>query len=283
MAKLATIRVRLKLEFKLWSKRVVAGGLLVALFFVAGGGISQNEKWRIERIEVVGAHAILSDDIVRAVQPKLYGNNYFVYSRKNSLLFPRKEIEQSLLLGFPRLKSVEILRASAHVIEVRINERKPFALWCGLASEKPATACWYTDGTGFIFDMAPIFSEGAYLQLYGFLDTGDDIDPLRKNIPRREFENIGVFVRALASQGIILSRASFFKGGEMSIVIRGSDSYPMLAGVSVRFRNEQNVGVLVKNFMAALPVQFPQSVPLKKKLEYVDLRFGNKVFFGFKN
>ena len=186
-------------------------------------------------------------------------------------------------MQFPRLATVKATRDSAHSITVAVTERKPFALWCGLVAVKSMSPCWYLDETGFIFDSAPIFSDGAYLQLYGFLDEEDALEPLCKIVPRAEFENIRTFIGELRAHCIEPSRVALSEDGAMSINIHASSAYRVLVGVELRFNKEQDSVVLAKNLLAALPVQFPVNGPQQKKLEYIDLRFGNKVFFGFEN
>lgn len=283
MTKISTIINKVGAHLRVVFGRGLPIFLLLVIFFVAGGGISQHERWRIDHVQVVGARAVPQDEIIRATEVILGGNNYFVYSRKNSRLFPQRDVEQGVLIQFPRLATVKATRDSAHGITVVVTERKPFALWCGLVAVKPMSPCWYLDDTGFIFDSAPIFSDGAYLQLYGFLGKEDAPKPLRKTIPRAEFENIRTFVDELRAEKIEPSRGSLSEDGAMSINIHASSAYRVLVGVELRFNKEQDSLVLAKNLLAALPVQFPSNGPQQKKLRYIDLRFDNKVFFGFEN
>jgi hypothetical protein len=53
--------------------------------------------------------------------------------------------------------------------------------------------------------------------------------------------------------------------------------------VTIRFKDETSPEALIKKIKTAIPAQFPDNMALKKKLLYIDMRFGNKVIFGFEN
>lgn len=259
--------------------------ILLLLFFVAGGGVSHSDRWRIDRIDIVGAKAVSTNEIHTLVKEKLLGNYFFAYARENSFLFPRKEIERVLLDTFPRLKTVSVGRIGAHTIVVTVSERKPYALWCGVDADSRETdaECWFIDDTGFVFDRAPVFSEGVYLKVYGTVVEKNAGEPLRGILPYERFvlaNDFAKFIRTELGEPI---RIEIKEEGESEIVIRTSAEYPFLAGVTVRFKDGEDPLVLMNNLRAAIPAEFPTNTTSKKKLLYVDMRFGNKIFFGYES
>lgn len=269
--------------FRIFLKSVAAT-VLSLLFFVALGGASQSGTWEIVGVTVVGAQAVSDHDIETFVREKLSGNYFFVYARDNSFIFPRWGIERELSETFPRIKSVTVRRTDLHNIVVTVAERRPVVLWCGENVEdemRTRGGCWFVDDTGFIFDRAPIFSEGVYRELYSTLVYADGEMPLRAIVPSERF----LFARTVGERieheigGI--SRFFIEPEGAYRIIIRSSDLYPVLAGAEVRFRDGQQTDRLIKNLLVVLPVQFPADYAPQKELLYIDLSFGNKVFFGF--
>lgn len=264
--------------------KAFAVAVLLFLFFVALGGVSQNNTWKIAEIKIAGTQVVDEDDLLALVKDKLEGNYFFVYARANSLIFPRREIEAELLKSFPRLKSVTARSSDAHAVTVEVAERKTSLLWCGeeFNIEAPALAeCWLADEGGFIFDRAPVFSEGVYREIYSTLFYTNEGVPLRARVPPLRY----AFARGV-KQGIErelgdTSRIFIRPEGEYGIVIRASVLYPILAEAEIRFKDGQPAERLLHNLLAALPVQFPADSIPQKKLQYIDLRFGNKVFFGF--
>ena len=266
--------------------KVFAGATLLCLFFVAGGGISHSDRWKIKRVNVVGANVVDNQAIIKFVQEKLTGNYYFVYARENGYLFPKHEVEEGLIVAFPRLKSAQVSRTGAHTLAVSVSERTPFALWCGdeyTSPQRDLADCWFIDDGGFVFDRAPIFSSGVYLEIYGALDGVIQGSILRAHLPRPRFSLAHAFEQAMKKELGGIARISIKPEGEYSVAINTSSAYPILKGVEVRFNDGQDPQTLVKNLTEALPVQFPPDAVPTKKLNYIDLRFRNKVFFGFES
>lgn len=286
MAKFAAIISGLREHGSHWFWRTVAVLVLAVLFFVAGGGVSQSDRWKVERVDISGAQAVESSAIEAFAREELKGNYYFVYARENSYLFPGREIEQGLLEMFPRLASARAEPIAPHAIAIKVSERKPYALWCGTAHLEtwfPSEPCWFIDDTGFVFDRAPIFSDGVYVAYYSTLEGARDGDVLRAHIPASRFALMHDLMRALAREGNETLRIEAKPEGEMTLTMKKSTSYPVLAGVELRFKDAMNAEAITKNLLAALPVQFPDGTTPKKKLLYIDMRFGNKIFFGFEN
>lgn len=258
--------------------------VLSALFFVALGGASQSGKWEITGVTVVGAQAVSGNDIETLVREKLSGNYFFVYAHDNSFIFPRRGIERGLSEAFPRVKSATVRRTDLHHIVVAVVERKPAMLWCGESIEdamRTEKGCWFVDDTGFIFDRAPIFSEGVYRELYSTLAYTNEGTPLRATVSSERFLLARMVGERIERELGGVSRIFIEPEGGYRIIVRSSDLYPMLAGAEVRFRDGQSADRLMKNLLAALPVQFPADYTSQKELLYIDLSFGNKVFFGF--
>ncbi|MBI5400538.1 MAG: hypothetical protein HZB12_00255 [Candidatus Yonathbacteria bacterium] len=295
MKRFATIIENAREKFGRWFMLAMVAGILFLLFFVTGGGVSHNARWHIDNIEVAGASTVSADAIRELVNEKLSGNYFFVYARVNSYLYPQKEIEHALLEAFPRLDNVHAFRVDAHTVAIAVSERKPYALWCGVdADSRELNAegrggktgmenCWFIDTMGFVFDRAPIFSEGVYMEVYGKLVEKNNGDALREMLPPARFANANIFAQMIRTDAGEPSRIVLKDEGEMEIAIRSSTAHPFLQGASVRFKDEYNPTTLITNLNASLEKEFPDNVALKKKLLYIDMRFGNKIFFGFEN
>ena len=286
MERFTTIVERTRAQFGEWSLYVIAIIILLFIFFIAGGGISQNHRWEIETVRVNGANTVSEDAIREKVVEKLQGNYFFVYARKNSNLYPRKEIQEVLLDTFPRLASVETFRIDAHTITVNVSERKPHDIWCGNEFKNDKAIldnCWFLDTTGFVFDRAPTFSSGVYQEVYGKLAQKDEQTPLRGMLPTDLFSYTDTLSQMLRSEVGEPLRVEIKEDEQFEITMRSSTAYPFLSGVTIRCKDENDLVTLVKNLRAAIAAQFPENVALRKKLLYIDMRFGNKIFFGFEN
>lgn len=286
MAKIASIIAGLREHGSAWFMRGIAVLILAFLFFIAIGGISQNDRWKITRVIVTGTQTVDSDTVEALAREKLKGNYYIAYARENSEIFPRRDIEEGLLNVFPRLASAHAGRVDMHTISVKVSERKPYALWCGeayLETGRPSEGCYFIDDAGFVFDRAPIFSDGVYLEVYGPLEGKQNENALRAHVPSAQFTLLFTVGQALARDLGEPLRIVLKPEGEVTVTMKKSAAYPVLAGVELRFKDSTTAEALMKNLLAALPVQFPADIIPKKKLLYIDMRFGNKIFFGFEN
>ncbi len=297
MTRLANIFASLREIKNVWFSRILIILLLSFLFFVTGGGISHNAKWRVTEIQISGAQVVSRDEVRSFVEEKLAGNYYFVYSRGNSYLFSRHDIEAGLIEKFVRLASATVNIVDSNTIEVVLTERKPLALWCGEVYSRETydlNDCWFIDKTGFIFDRAPIFSEGVYPEVYGELENINDGNLLGARLSPVRFNFVQTVEKELTEKLGDPLRTIIKSEEEYIVTIHTSKNYPQLAGVELRFKDGTDADTLIKTLMSALPVQFPEGAVASKgltrhdsaeskKLLYIDLRFGNKVFFGFEN
>lgn len=278
MEKLSTILSRKKEEYTGLLNVIIILLILGGIFFVTAGGFSHNSKWHIDHIKISGTGTVQEDVLRSFVLEKLEKNYFFVYSRANSYLFPKREIEQMFRDMYPRFETVIAKRVDNNSIEVVITERKPYMLWCG---ETPAEKdCWFVDANGFVFDRAPNFSPGVYVEVYGRLIEKNKGEPLRASLMYDKFLVLNNFSKLLEKNVARVSSVSMTTEGS-EVTLYTSSEFPFLANVVIRYRDDSSPDVLLKNLLAAIPVQFPGNVALKKQLLYIDMRFGNKVIFGF--
>lgn len=288
MTRLREHFVRARENYHRWSRWGIAIIFLFALFFIAGGGVSQHERWKIEHVDIKGNKVVAQSQILESTKGLLEGNYFFVYSKMNSFLFPKNKIQAFLMDTYPELETVSADRVDSHTISINVTERKQYALWCGEAYlfESPyqrgeLNDCYFMDRNGFLFSQAPAFSSGVYFEIYAPLEYKNEATPLGSHVKYDEFNSAKniyeVFKKDLAEP----LRVAIKPEGEVSVILNANDAYPMLSGVEIRTDMKTNATTTVANLQRALPVQFPNGVTSTKKLYYVDMRFGNKIFFGF--
>lgn len=281
MKRLSTIIDDVHEQFGVWFSRVLIILVLLFIFFIAGGGVSHKSVWRIEHVNISGASAVPEDASRSLARQKLEGNYFFVYARDNSRLFPKREIEKMLYETFPRIANVSAKRSDNHTIVIEMKERKPFALWCG--QELSSKDCWFIDESGFVFDKAPVFSKGVYVEVYGKLIEKNVGEPLRASLPERRFATANLFTELIREDVGKAFRIFIKAEDEIEVTMHTSAKHPFLADAVIRFKDTSAPATLVKNLEKAILTQFPNNVALKKKLLYIDMRFGSKVIFGFEN
>lgn len=160
------------------------GILILLIIFIM---VSRLEKLRVSNVVVIGAIVTGEEIVSNTVLELIDGYYLFLIPRDNIFLYPRRKVERALGELFPRFSSIEISFKDLKSLSVEVVEREPFALYCA-----DIALCWFLDDLGFIFDLAPTFSDGVYF-LY---TTSLNLDfPLAQSLlPRSEFLALNKFI-----------------------------------------------------------------------------------------
>ncbi|MFA6565848.1 MAG: hypothetical protein WCT48_03835 [Candidatus Paceibacterota bacterium] len=238
--------------------------------------VFSHPSFQINKISVSG-NKVLSEGELRAIaQKNLSGNYFFLFPRANTLLYPKKTIQNEISSAFPRANSVE-LSLEDNALLISLSEREPEALWCGTEKNRATTdpGCFYMDKTGYVFDESPNFSGDAYFKFYGkgLLQGGN---PVGRN-----------FISADFFKKVFDLRAMLGKYGKKTVeIFLGDDERAELladSGCKIVFNADQEFLPLKSNMEAVFKSsEWGKKISGADKcadLEYVDFRFGNKIYY----
>ena len=263
-------------------KRLRALAALALTVFLAGAayGISFASylpQVSIQDIAVGGVEEGRANLVYAYVETILFDGTHPFFSRANIFLYPRTEIERGVAEYFPRVESVRISRGSllATTVVVSIQERETFARWCTVVPSSftgsGSGSCYIMDRNGFIFAPAATTSASfntAYVFRGGLSATSSPVG--QTYLP-------GTFAGVLA----LLERLGQAGFTPLSISAESEDfSVALAQGFELRASFGANVSALVRDLELVL-----SSETLRGKegeLEYVDLRFGNRVYYKLK-
>ncbi len=233
---------------------------------------SRIKRIQIDTIEITGATVLSTQAVTDEVSSVLQGKYLWVFPRTNVFLYPRKNIENVLLRTFPRIKEVTFTLLDNHILRVALKEREPFGLWCDMvSSESVVSQCYFLDSDGFVFDHAPQFSGDAYFKYYGLLPYGTPIGSYYVS-STTQFHELSQFVDTSKTLGIT----------PLYINAKDVDSFELVVfgGGKILFDTRESL-LKVSERLSAL-LKTPNLVPKKGGellVDYIDLRFGNKMFF----
>jgi cell division septal protein FtsQ len=227
---------------------------------------------KITSIQVSGENVIPESSITNAVQDDISGSYLGLFSRSSIFLYPKNKIVADLTGLYPTLSSVSINAQDFHTINVVVSEREAHALWCG---SDPATAqsCFLLDTDGLAYANAPQYSGEVFRTYYGPLPS--DALP-QQFLSQASFHSLAALVDAF--QGVIASDTV------QSISIDTNDDVHLAfdSGAEILFALHDDSGQIFQRFSLALTAEPLLSHPLSD-FEYVDLRFGDKVYYKLKN
>lgn len=262
--------------------------MLVILFVVAVivgvtyslSFISYLPQLSIQRVMVAGAKE-MRPELVRAyVETKLFGGRRTLLSETNVFLYPRREIERALPEYFPRIRNAKISRESlfATALMISLEEWQPFARWCsGEPSSTVEESCYVMNETGFIF--APLTDEHvtAPYVFRGELSSTTPSSPSTTTFVGRmylpgHFAGVLAFVERLGQAGFLPREVTAGSSQDFSVKLE--------SGFSIRASFGADIGALVKNLQLVLASESFRGK--ETQIEYIDLRFGNRVYYKLK-
>ncbi len=262
--------------------RRIVGFILIAL--ILGGAIyfTHANRYLIKDVTVVGTKAVLPEEVKTKVETSINSSRFFILPKRNIFLYPRNNLKEMLARDFPRLNDIDVHIENKNLV-VTVTEREPAYLWCGQTIPTTrATAfagtCYFVDETGFIFSQAPQFSDAVYPKIYTTLSNGEQSIG-QFAMDKEVIVRVATFAREITNAMFKPSAFSVTSEGDVLLLLyRDSDVAP-----EVRYNPTHDPISDAVGFNTAVT-----SEPLKSKLaksfavlEYIDVRFPNKVFYKF--
>ncbi len=271
-------RLILKAVFFLLSFLIFTAGI-AALFYIP--------KFRINEISVQGIEALDEKQFKGEVANLLNGKLYRIIPYNNIFIIPAAKITAELSQTFPILKTITVIRDFSQKLSIEIEERKPEALWClsftndliATSTAPTSDSCAFVDEKGFIFGPAPLFSGTIFLKFFEerghSTSTGVILNDLagigKEMISDAEFQKLRAFKDLLVKNDINVAK----------IILKDEGIYEVYSKegwyILLNAKNEPNPSF--NNLKLVLDTQIKEKRP---KLEYIDLRFGKKVFYKLK-
>lgn len=225
----------------------------ISLFFL--------EKFKIAGIAVSGTDGLSQEIFAKEVESAMATKKFGIIPQNRIFTFPKEAIKMDLIRRFIKIENLEMEIDMGNIVKLDIKERKDAALLCGADNKK----CFFLDKTGFVFEEAPFFSDGVYMK---FVDERSDKAELGEFfLSPGDMDRVFVFWDRLKTfcpvarvhvrdRGIFVF---FTEGGWYLLVDGDADWNTVYANLEISFNEKLKDGVA--------------------NLEYVDLRFDNKVFY----
>lgn len=262
-----------KMERRKWIRL----SLLLAVLIVLIGTpiyLLRTSKFLISSVEIGGNSVTKDEDIQSIVSADLFGNYYYIFPKSSIFIYPRNAIKNDLLKSIPRLESVDVHLSGPRSLKVNVVEREPFALYCAdVSTVDSPTDCYFLDRTGYIFSPAPEFSSGVY-SVYSSA-PGIEAPLASRYMQEGDFAPLDPFIKSLSEAGLY-PKAFVLKGDEYSLVLSNHAVIKWNKGDDL-----SNIKSNLESFVND-PTFKERSGGLDRIL-YIDLRFGNKVFYKFKD
>lgn len=257
-----------KKKKKMLYVKSIAALAFVALFVFGLSVLSNAEALQIDKVEGEGNILVTDEEIWSEIDRETQGRYLRLFSKKNAFLFPEEAVLAAVAARFPILYGAKIELKGLKTVRIKVSEREPAALWCRLSSDgAPLSDCFFIDRGGFIYSEAPEFKGDVYLKYYGSIDTGNPIGS--SFLPAGTFFELTKFAERIKNLG--LSPVSIFVKDDGDYNVRLHD------GGEVYLNEREGFDRSLLNLESILTDQIGKDSI--GDIDYIDLRFGNKVFF----
>lgn len=278
------------LELKKHRRKIFFGKVALYIFsflalFAGLAYLSRIPALNIASIEIKNNQSVDEDMIKETVQAGLAGNYLWVFPKTNIFFYPKNRIKKELQDKFKRIKDVEFSIKDKQNLEVAITERIALYTWCGnlppnIETGGGASKCYFLDNSGYIFDEAPYFSGDVYFKFFGLTDS-TLADPVGSHFFTGIFQNLIFFKKALEDMKLKPTALHVRDNENVAFLLSGKT---LPTGPEIILKADSDFQKAAENLEAALNTE-PFKSDFKDKyssLLYIDLRFGNKVYYKFK-
>lgn len=249
---------------------VMAVVVIVLMTIGAVSLISYLPRFSVQNVVIQGTQDVDPSLIQNYIATLFAAEPHSFLSHRNIFLYPRTEVEQGIVNAFPRVHTVTITRPSfwSTELDVAVTERDPYALWCDSGD-----ACYLMDQGGLIFASAAsttIADVPSHYVFEGGIATGTI--PIGQQYVSAHLPGIIELLDQLGRAGFTPSGASVDDDSDFSIQF--TDGSRLLASYG------EDPGTLTKNLQIVLSSDALRNE--SGQVDYIDLRFGDKVYFRLK-
>ena len=234
--------------------------ILIILLISGTAYVSNLEKLKISQIEISDTTFFDKTEIQKIAEQEIQGSYLYFFNKNNIFLLPRKNIVKRAKEYSQTIKSVSLNLTGINSIRINVEEYKPVAVWC-------KEECYYLNEEGLIFAKA---SQDYDKNLIKFSNLITD-QPVGKTYTNSEnFKKI-------------LNLINLFSNVPLKIIsVKAED------GVTFSLYTDSNIKILyeigddpeeIANNLNTIIEKDAISKAQLNNIDYIDLRFGNKVYY----
>jgi hypothetical protein len=238
---------------------------------------SYTERFTFSTILLQG-NSIDEMEIKEFIESKIREQSTGYISGANILTFDYAQLVPEIVNNFPSIKNAEVTQESilSNALSVTLIPRTAYARWC---VPENTTSCFVIDDEGIVYspvaNLATTSIHSQYIFTGELSTTTISIKnpPLGESFAGGHFKGIKTLLELLHDLGYSPLGAGMRTGSDFDIRLK--------EGFYLKITSGQDPQVLAKNL--ALILNSDAIVEKQDQLEYVDLRFGNRVYYKFKN
>ena len=265
-------QVNLKSRKPFPKKAVLILGALVALLIIFVGlwYAVRMPYLRVDQIEINGTQLLPAPKIEQAVRDDLDGVFWLVIPRDNFFFISSRRIGDDILRKFPQISDIKADKKFPRKIVITAKERRLWGLYC-LKAEPPLSQrrCFYIDTLGTAYEDIP-YLEGWLLPVIYGIEASKLGEAAVSELMLKFFDDAKIILKTIGGNLVWLSVSTTTPEDVRLGLAEGWEAVVTLARPA-------------SEWMDVLRTVLDHDVGDRRpQLEYIDLRFGNKVFYKYR-
>lgn len=256
-------------------------------FFVilgAFGYIVIHPAWFIKEVRIEGAYSLSPHALSEKIIDHLSGRTFLFLPKQSFLFVSKRDIAENILTQYSRIFNVKVSISGFDTLLIVVDERRPQLLGCPLPTS--SSSCFYIDQNGVLFEPAPRFSPGVFLTIVSPLVEERNVN--HQVLESSEVELLPPFLSRLRK--VLTDRlATEFLASDVTLLAHDDAEISLYhqsdqkSVWQLRFNRKSDFAKTLFYLDSALSTETFQADWLKapKALEYVDARFGKKIFYRY--
>lgn len=246
-------------------RQIIVGLMIIAFFGMLIISVwfgTRIQAFTLSEVKVTGGETIPHDEVEKIVRSKLDGAYMKLVPRTFAFTYPEEEIISGIR-EIKRIKNLKVVRSGGTGLVIEFDEYIPHALWCESGEAKD---CFFLDDSGYSFSPAPSLSGGSFLR---FISVGKGPAEHTQAFATEDYQKIHELVALFAQANWFISTIEIDAAGDAFLTV--------VEGGEFKVSLKQSAKETVDNLLTILNSEkFSHIKP--GNFEYIDLRFGSKVF-----
>ncbi len=271
-------RERLKETRKKRVKKIITYSFLCVAVVLFLGIFSS--LFSIKNITIIGDTYVTKETLLAKAGEVLQGKVGKIFSANNFFFVPEASIESMVTKSFPEIKETHVSKTGLRSLSIVVKERVPLYRLCNDMEVGASTtsACHVVDSDGFIFTHASTDTDALPLITYtigGDTFAKKDGDFFEAN---GAFFNVDQFYKLLVSNQYNPVNLRRDEVGVYRVNVF-QNSFPLIFDGKI---SPHDALIYLQSALGVEPLASLVKNKNYQAIEYIDLRFSNKVFYKLK-
>lgn len=258
---------------------IILAAIFIALCYWGLYKILHLPYFQITNIEISGSNAFEQSSLREFLQNEITGDRWHLIPRSNILFFSTRGEEKRLEDFFPSLEAVSLHKIFPHGLKAVFSSRVLWAVYCktdktpnsGGSPDVSQGQCFYIDRGGTVFREAPKI-EGNLILTF----KSDYIDPVlgEKIFSQELLGKLETTIQIFKEKtGLVISNVELKENAPKDMWAKTNEGFVLiLQRDDDPHRSAEIVKMVLDN----------EIKDKRTQLEYIDARFGNKVFYKYR-